>query len=311
MIRWEPIVPMPQTPTSTAGTQASTEAFALFVARSGADAQAPHGAAGEPADGHSTVLGPTPPSPAVDSQRPDASMLQTCPSSQYSVTRTPANDLASGLYDAQLQVADEALLLSSAELEPDPYIREVVNLPLRLELRGADGRVEIVDAPWRLASTGQLAQSTRQTHAPSLSGATEHPHAHPAWTNAVKVVEAPLGAAFAAGSRRSTPVPVHALAGPAFARAATGGDETSPAGTSGLTAAVADWTERLVRWIESQGRGAVFIRDYRLDHDAADRIGEQLRALAHAHAVPLERITVNGRAVWQAPVAAREDAYAR
>lgn len=274
MIRWEPIVSPASTPTNGTAARGNTHAFDPFASANDAAPCPSDAATVAPRDGDAG---------SSESALPDASVCGWW----------------SGLPGLR------------PDLSPLAQGADAIDLPLKLELRVAGGTIEIIDVPWRLSATGQLAQSIGRPvglDATAVAGTLRAPDA---MHSAGGLPFAPRTMAYATTQAREASLTAAALAGVASTRAAVGVDDAGLPETVAATTATADWVERLMRWIERHGRGTVFIRDYRLDHVAADRIGEQLRALADTHGIALERVTVNGRAVWQAPAEARENTHAR
>lgn len=167
---------------------------------------------------------------------------------------------------------------------------------------------EIVSVPWRLRSSGRLSQHPSTfaiADAMPLAGAMPQL----ALTARQAQMAPPVPAAPAAIATQIVSMQESLLprAEPEVRRAtanAAGADPLAPSRTADATA----WAERLLRWLEREGRDPeAWIRDYALDDRAAERVADAMRGLAQERGVRLERIVVNGRELWRAPHANKEN----
>lgn len=162
------------------------------------------------------------------------------------------------------------------------------------------GDARLSAAAWRLTPSGTLAQATvhhtlatERTPVRQLTGGTADTRAGRA------VIAKP---ATVPGNR---PLAERtAVTGLADGRAVR--HVASKHDSGAMPPAVADWAaalpvaERLFRWMQREGEGATgWVRDYRLDDDAAARLMERIRAYVQEYDLSLERIVINGHELWR------------
>lgn len=183
---------------------------------------------------------------------------------------------------------------------------------LELHLATADGAEQLISIPWGLLASGRLSLQLRRggeatSAAPaSLQGVLQtlpppvppYPGATPAFV-AVQApsLVAPRPDALVAGSSRE-------------ALRIEAGGEASAAGSAASAATVPVWLSRLLRWVERDGSpAAVWVRDYALDADGAQRLAALVRELAEEHGMRLDRIVVNANEIWSAAGGASKEQY--
>lgn len=220
--------------------------------------------------------------------------------------RTPRNE-ARNDFNAWLQegstngAASEVVAHTEQAPALDPII-STSDASIQIEFRAADGRQETVTAPWGLAATGQLAWTSAGTwHSEAVPGIPSALHsirlrgaAFSVSTRAEAVVSAGANAT-ALQVRNASSAGVQANRPDALGRAADGANTAR----ASLAGSVESWRERLMRWVQQQGRDpVVWIRDFRLEEREVLELTHRLRVQARESGFDLARIVVNGREVW-------------
>lgn len=181
------------------------------------------------------------------------------------------------------------------------------DLLLEFHVSGRGGEQELLALPWRLSANGRLSHLLDAKPQPPDTGLASSP-ARAAATRANAAlaeawVEYRMCHLVSADAVPPQSLPMPNLADPLQSGASPADASESAAAPPRQAGdgALAPWASRLLRWIESEGRDAtLWIRDYRLDPDAARRLGELMHGLAREHGTPLQRIVVNGRELWRA-----------
>lgn len=195
----------------------------------------------------------------------------------------------------------DALYSDSAMLQIEP--------PLQLRLTSAGGEVELIDMPWTLMATGRLAHRTAGSSGlPADTGTGRRQVVAGGGSGGLPLSAFVVAAGEAAPRSLSR---MQAMPGAtAYSAASEDGANGAEEVAARTAAPVFEWTERLMRWIERNGRATALIRDYRLDDPAAEALAERLQAFADADGLPLERIVINGRAYPGARRPHEESAHA-
>lgn len=169
----------------------------------------------------------------------------------------------------------------------------------------AEGRPEAVTFAWRLAATGRLGQAgaigaalpPADPGVPMVASAGTPPQERQAPSRLSTLPPSPQEEAGNGRLHLGRLPPSIAPGTPPPAIAGEGAVDLPLA----TPAHAAPWVGRVVRWLQQEGQApAIWVRDYRLDRDAATQVVEQLRAHAREQGIELERIVVNARELWRA-----------
>lgn len=197
--------------------------------------------------------------------------------------------------------------VDASSLAFDIAAADQADLLLEFHVSGRGGEQELLTMPWRLSANGRLSQLLSATQRPSGQGLASSP-ARDAATRANASladawVEYSIRHLAQADAASPQVLPMPNLADPLQSSTASSGESTASASAprNASDGAAAPWASRVLRWIESEGGDAtLWIRDYRLDPDAAQRLGRLMHTLAQEHGTQLQRIVVNGREHWRA-----------
>lgn len=196
--------------------------------------------------------------------------------------------------------------LEAVDAEPQPIA------VFEFHLKRDSGTMEVMSVPWRLAGNDML---SRLSPTPRLLTTAQLLELHGSFgatsaapPNASTPPFAAIGRPLPLSSDVALPTPV-ALALAAPTRSAS--RAVSELGNSMLPASVVEpWLARLLRWFEQQGQDpTVWIRDYRLDDAASQAVVNEVRTLAQEQGWQLERIVVNAREMWRAPIRSYSEEY--
>ncbi|WP_046655880.1 hypothetical protein [Lysobacter capsici] len=220
--------------------------------------------------------------------------------------RAPASDAPDAQSDAQRE-SRAAGDIDAPSLAFDLAMADKADLLLEFHVSGRGGDQELLALPWRLSANGRLSQLLSATPRPDGQGLASSP-ARDAATRANASladawVEYSIRHLAQADAASPQVLPMPNLADPLQSSAASSGESTASASAprNASDGAAAPWAARLLRWIESEGGDAtLWIRDYRLDPDAAQRLSRLMHTLAEEHGTQLQRIVVNGREHWRA-----------
>jgi hypothetical protein len=220
--------------------------------------------------------------------------------------RAPASDAPDAHRDAQSE-SRAADAIDAPSLAFDLAMADQADLLLEFHVSGRGGEQELLALPWRLSANGRLSQLLSASQRPSGQGLAAPP-ARDAATRANATladawVEYSIRHMAQADATSPQALPMPNLADPLQSSAASSGESTASASAprNASDGAAAPWASRVLRWIESEGGDAtLWIRDYRLDPDAAQRLSRLMHTLAEEHGTQLQRIVVNGREHWRA-----------
>ena len=176
-------------------------------------------------------------------------------------------------------------------------------VPHLFEFHGqrGDGEIEVFALPWRLKSSSSLAQRTAMYGQELLAqvGASAPVRAGTGVGSEAARTAALPSAPVVASTRVDAPETAAIARLPVVPEPA-GSPTERELGAGAAPAAFLPWSKRLVRWVEGQeDRASVWIRDYRLDDEAARQLGEAVRAAAREHGVLVRKVVVNAREIWR------------
>jgi hypothetical protein len=168
-------------------------------------------------------------------------------------------------------------------------------------IQHASGDIEVFALPWTLSATAGLAQSIAMGHLGSLESSVmtssfECSGTSGSSTNANEL-DAQLIVSNPSAAEPNTTAGISSLLAsePVELRAGK-----LDAATATSPATIMPWAERLIRWVQQQGSGAsVWVRDYRLDDEAARQLGEAMKSVAREHGIAIQKIVVNAREIWR------------
>jgi hypothetical protein len=192
----------------------------------------------------------------------------------------------------------------AASLDSETLERSPIPVLIELHARHQGGAVEIIAVPWHLAANNQLSQM--QPDAVAASGGSIAPAITPVVTRSssanpfsVMATQEPK-LLWATAKTNRTLTSMHM---PRISTDVVETDEASRDRLSNAASTVAPWAKQLIRWLEQQGHApALWIRDYALDASAAQQMADSLRTLSQQQGIRLERIVVNAREIWRAPI---------